>query len=261
MQIVSPDALALVRFGLRDADDPRIVNTVKAIDALLKVQTPFGPAWHRYNDDGYGEHADGHPYDGTGIGRVWPLLVGERAHYELAAGRQDEAERLMRAMEAFANNGMIPEQIWDAPDIPDKELFFGRPSGSAMPLVWAHAEYVKLRRSLREGRIFDTPQATIQRYLIERTPAECEAWRFNQKARSIRQGKKLRLEALAPCSVHWTADDWQSAQDTPSSDTGLGVHLVDLPTQGLPSGSVVAFTFYWPEADAWEGTDYSVRIE
>ena len=72
-------------------DDPRIVDTVKVIDALLKVETPSGPAWHRYNDDGYGEHEDGAPFDGTGIGRAWPLLTGERAHYELAAGRRDEA--------------------------------------------------------------------------------------------------------------------------------------------------------------------------
>jgi glucoamylase len=75
-QIVSPDALALVRFGLRAPDDPRIVNTVKVLDALLKVETPYGPIWHRYNHDGYGEHADGAPFDGTGIGRAWPLLVG-----------------------------------------------------------------------------------------------------------------------------------------------------------------------------------------
>ncbi len=64
--MVSPDALALVRFGLRAADDPRIVNTVKVIDALLKVDTPRGPSWHRYNGDGYGEHDDGSPFDGTG---------------------------------------------------------------------------------------------------------------------------------------------------------------------------------------------------
>ena len=91
-----PGPLRLAR-----ADDPRIVNTVKVIDALLKVETPYGPAWHRYNDDGYGEHADGSPFDGTGIGRVWPLLTGERAHYELAAGRRDQAERLLQTLEAF----------------------------------------------------------------------------------------------------------------------------------------------------------------
>ena len=147
-EIVSPDVLSLVRFGLRAADDPRVISTVRVIDMLLKVDTPRGPCWHRYNDDGYGEHADGAPFDGTGIGRVWPLLTGERAHYELAAGRPDEAEKLLRVMEGFANDsGLIPEQIWDSPDIPEHELYFGRPAGSAMPLVWAHAEYLKLRRS------------------------------------------------------------------------------------------------------------------
>ena len=104
-QIISPDALALVRFGLRAADDPRIVNSVKLIDAFLKTETPHGPGWHRYTDDGYGEHADGTPFDGTGIGRVWPLLTGERAHYELAAGRPAEAARLLRAIETMANDG------------------------------------------------------------------------------------------------------------------------------------------------------------
>lgn len=93
-QIVSPDALALVRFGLRAPDDPRILDTVRVIDALLKVEMPGGPAWHRYNGDGYGEHADGAPFDGTGCGRAWPLLTGERAHFELAAGRPEIARQL-----------------------------------------------------------------------------------------------------------------------------------------------------------------------
>ncbi len=99
--IVSPDALALVRFGLRAADDPKILNTIKVIDQLLKVDTPLGPAWHRYNDDGYGEHQDGSPFDGTGIGRAWPLLTGERAHYEIAAGHMDEAKRLRGVLTVF----------------------------------------------------------------------------------------------------------------------------------------------------------------
>ena len=165
-QIISPDALALVRFGLRSADDPRIVNTVRVIDALLRINTPSGPAWHRYNDDGYGEHEGGSPYDGTGVGRLWPLLTGERAHYELAAARPAAAQRLLITLEAFANEGgMIPEQLWDSADIPERELFFGRPAGSAMPLVWAHAEYLKLCRSLKDGRVFDTPPQTVQRYI------------------------------------------------------------------------------------------------
>ena len=213
--MVSPDALALVRFGLRAADDPRIVNTVKVIDALLKVDTPRGPSWHRYNGDGYGEHDDGSPFDGTGTGRAWPLLTGERGHYELAAGRPARAEELAAAMEAFAGDGqLIPEQVWDAPDIAERELFTGQASGSAQPLVWAHAEYLKLRRSIQEGRVFDQPPQTVARYVAggKRTTPYA-IWRFNQKIRTMTAGRILRVETLARATVVWGVDGWQQVQE------------------------------------------------
>jgi glucoamylase len=260
--LVSPDALALVRFGLRAPDDPRVLATVKVIDALLRVETPAGPAWHRYNGDGYGEQQDGRAFDGTGIGRAWPLLTGERAHYELAAGRPDEAEKLLGTLGAFANDGgMLPEQIWDAPDIPERELFFGRPSGSAMPLVWAHAEYVKLCRSLHDGRVFDMPPQPARRYLVAETGSRLVIWRFNRKCRSMPIGKTLRVEVLAPAVVHWTADEWRTVHDIGTRDTGLEVFLADIPTESLSAGSRVAFTFYWSRADRWEGTDFVVITE
>jgi glucoamylase len=260
--LISPDALALVRFGLRAPNDPRIVNTVKVIDALLKVEMPDGPAWHRYNDDGYGEHEDGSPFDGTGIGRAWPLLTGERAHYELAAGRRDAALELFRALEAFANEGgMLPEQIWDAPDIPGRELFFGRPSGSAMPLVWAHAEYIKLRRSIHDGRVFDMPSQTVQRYQVDKVGSQYTVWRPNQKCRKIPRGKTLRLECTAPALVHWSTDGWQTRHDADTHDTTVGMHIADLPTERLASGTTITFTYYWPQTERWEGTDYCVVVE
>ncbi|HEY5312242.1 MAG TPA: glycoside hydrolase family 15 protein, partial [Pirellulales bacterium] len=213
-EIVSPDSLCLVRNGLRAADDPRIVNTVRVIDSLLKVDTPHGPCWHRYNDDGYGEHADGSPFDGTGIGRVWPLMTGERAHYELAAGHRDEAEELLRVMERLANeSGLLPEQIWDSPDIPEHGLRFGRPSGSAMPLVWAHAEYVKLRRSLHDGKVFDMPAQAARRYLVEKTDSPRVFWRFEQPCSVMAMGKILRLEVLAAAVVRWSHDGGQTQQE------------------------------------------------
>ena len=197
--IVSLDSLAFVRFGLRAPDDPRILNTVKVIDATLKVDTPRGPAWHRYQGDAYGEHPDGEPYNGTGVGRAWPLLTGERAHYELAAGRADVAEQLARAMENLAGeSGLLPEQVWDSADIPDRELFIGHPSGSAMPLAWAHAEYVKLCRSLRDGEIFDRPPQTVERYLRNKTTSHRVTWRFNNKVRAMPAGKALRVEDARP---------------------------------------------------------------
>jgi len=260
-EMVSPDALALVRFGLRRADDPRILNTVRVIDGLLRMETSRGPCFYRYNGDGYGEHDDGSPFDGTGTGRAWPLLTAERAHYELAAGRKDEAVRLLRAVESFSNEGgLLPEQIWDGPDLPERELWKERPSGSAMPLVWAHAETLKLARSIHEGAVFDLPPQPAERYRDASAACTRRVWRFNHKLRTVPAGTVLRIECLEPTVVHWSADAWQSARDDATRDGGCGVHYVDLPTKDLAWGSRVDFTFRWASPERWEGTDYSVAV-
>ena len=259
--LISPDALALVRFGLLAAGSPHMRDTVKVIDALLKVETPSGVTWHRYNDDGYGEHRDGSPFDGTGIGRGWPLLTGERSHYELAAGRHENAKHLLAAMEGFANaSGLISEQVWDSQDIPQRELHIGQPSGSAMPLVWAHAEYLKLRRSLHDGRVFDLPPQTVKRYLMEKTVSPLAVWRFNNKIRWMAAGQILRIETLTSGVVHWSDDDWKTVQDATAQDAGLGVYVADLSTQSLPEGRQVKFALFWRDAHRWEGTDFVVRV-
>jgi len=260
--IISPDALALVRFGLRSPEDPRIINTLRAIDALLAVELPQGPCWYRYNGDGYGEHRDGSAFDGTGIGRPWPLLAGERGHYAVAAGHRDEAEALLTVMEnsTSGQSRLLPEQVWDAADIPALELFRGKPSGSACPLVWAHSEYIKLRRSIRDGKIFDQPPQTVQRYLKEKRIRQIFGWRFNNKTRSIPRNKTLRIVLLMPARVHWSIDDWKTAHDTDTRDTGLGIHVLDLPTASLPAGGEAVFTFFWPNESRWEGTDFRVKV-
>ncbi|MGC1964327.1 MAG: glucan 1,4-alpha-glucosidase [Candidatus Sulfotelmatobacter sp.] len=260
--IISPDALALVRFGLRAPDDPRILNTVKAVDALLRVQLPQGACWYRYNGDGYGEHKDGSPFNGTGIGRPWPLLAGERGHYEIAAGRTGEVDALLTMMEncTVGHSRLLSEQVWDADDIASLELFRGKPTGSACPLVWAHSEYIKLRRSLRDGKIFDQPPQTVQRYQVEKPKRQVSGWRINNKPRSIPQHEMLRIKLLDPALVHWSIDAWKSAHDTNTRDTGLGLHILDLPTASLPAGSKIVFTFLWMQENRWEGTDYTVTV-
>jgi glucoamylase len=259
--IVSPDALALVRFGLRAADDPRVVNTVRVIDALLRLDTASGPLWRRYNGDSYGEHTDGRAFDGTGVGRRWPLLTGERAHYELAAGKPAEAEALRDALTHFANEGgLLPEQTWDAPDLPHLELYLGKPSGSAMPLVWAHAEYVKLCRSLADGRVFDTPPQPVTRYQVLKLGSPHAVWRFNQKCEVVTAGKCVRVEVLEPAVVHFSTDGWQTIADAMTRDTGLGIHVVDLPTDRLAAGAQLDFTFHWVTAGRWEGRDFAIAF-
>ncbi|PAQ02339.1 glucan 1,4-alpha-glucosidase [Mesorhizobium mediterraneum] len=260
--IVSPDALALVRFGLRAADDPRVVDTVKVIDARLRCDLPQGPVWYRYSGDGYGEHADGAPFDGTGQGRAWPLLTGERAHYELAAGRKDRAASLLKTFEASAGSGgLLPEQVWDGPDMPERELWRGRPSGSAMPLVWAHSEHIKLLRSLSDGAVFDMPPQGVKRYMEDRTVSPRRTWRFNHKVRILPAGKMLRVELLARAVVHWSSDNWATAHDAETTENAFGIHLTDLPVADVSPGNTIVFTFFWSDAGRWENVDFSIGID
>ncbi|MFV0443368.1 MAG: glucan 1,4-alpha-glucosidase [Planctomycetaceae bacterium] len=259
--IVSPDALALVRFGLRAPDDPRIQNTVKVIDNLLQCLTPRGRGWYRYNNDGYGEHQDGSPFDGSGQGRLWPLLTGERAHLELAAGRIKAAQQLANEFAQFAGvDGMLPEQAWDDENIPERELFRGRPTGSAMPLVWAHAEYVKLLRSLRDGRVFDMPPQPVERYQVQDVRPQHSAWRFNHKPRTLHRGRLLRIELLEPATIRWTADAWKTVHDIATADSRIGNHYADVPTRDLPQGTRIDFTFFWNQEARWEGRDFHVVV-
>ncbi len=259
-ELVSADALALVRFGLREASDPKILDTIKVIDATLKVDTPGGPCWHRYLNDGYGEDSNGNPYSGTGIGRAWPLLTGERGHYEIAAGNMEGARNLLKAMESFTNQGLLPEQVWDTDDIPAKNLFSGKPSGSAMPLTWAHAEYLKLCASIQNEEVFDMPPQTQERYLTRKTVSPFQTWRFDNQRKTVAAGKKLRIEVMAPAVISWTDDDWGSKNDLRTKDTGIGLFIADLPVENNGSGHI-RFTFLWTAANRWEEKNFDVEIE
>jgi hypothetical protein len=48
--------------------------------------------------------------------------------------------------------------------LPVQNLFPGRPVGPAMPLVWAHAEFIELTRSLHLGRPVGRPEPVWLRY-------------------------------------------------------------------------------------------------
>ena len=238
VDVVSPDALALVRFGLRSADDSRMVETVKVIDATLKHETVTGPAWRRSTNDGYGENADGQPFKKTGVGRSWPLLCGERGHYETAAGHHETALALLKTMGRQTSEcGLLPEQVWDADDIPERELFNGKPTGSGMPLVWAHAEYIKLLRSLHANSIWDAVPQTIERYVQSKHPASFQIWRPKQRRGFVTAGKNLRIDLDAPARVSWRIRGKE--QDAVTDDAGLGMHTVLLPLASLPPGAAV----------------------
>jgi glucoamylase len=255
---VANDFLQLVRYGLRSAADPHIVASVRVMDALLKTDTPSGPVWHRYNGDGYGEHQDGSPFDGTGIGRGWPLLVGERGHYALAAG--ESALPYIEAMAAMTGKGgLLPEQIWEADPIPEKGLEPGHPSGSAMPLVWAHGEYIKLCHSFIKGEPVDRPAATWKRYQGKKPDIDYRLWRLRQRPRQLPAGQELRVLLRAPFTVHWGINGWQDVQDLHSEDWELG-HVAILPLKPLSEGESVQFTIRWQESGDWIGENFHLDI-
>ncbi len=163
-------------------------------------------------------------------------------------------------MEACASTtGLLPEQVWDSDDIPERELFRGRASGSAMPLVWAHAEHVKLIRSLKDGRVFDMPPQTVHRYQVQKITAPFVVWRFDRQRQTV-AGKNLRIEVFEPATVHWSSDQWQTTHDLDTQDTGLGVHCADLPSADIAPGSAILFTFFWRQAQRWEGRDFTLHV-
>ncbi|MBS1820699.1 MAG: glucan 1,4-alpha-glucosidase, partial [Acidobacteria bacterium] len=215
-EVIDAGFLELVRYGVRRPDDPLIVDSLKVVDRVLRRETPFGPCWRRYNHDGYGQKKDGGPYDGWGQGRAWPLLGGERAHYELAAGGR--CDKLTLALEAFASKGgMLPEQIWDHADLPEAGMYFGKSAGSAQPLVWAHSEYLKLLRSLTDGKVFDRVSVVENRYAVpaskRRFSNHLEIYTAGRPVKTIKAGYTLRIVDTGHFKAVYTLDGWATVNE------------------------------------------------
>lgn len=252
------DFLQLVRFGLRRFDDPLILGSVRLADALLKVDTPYGPVWRRYHDDGYGEHDDGCPFDGIGRGRAWPLLTGERGHYEIACG--NDPLPFVEAMVRMASpGGMLPEQIWDAAPVPQRGLSIGRPTGSAMPLAWTHAEYLKLVVSRALGHAFDRPEAVWRRYGGKRCKAARAIWCEHAPISEFAAGASLVLALRAPAVVRWGFNGWQNIVERSTTANSLGLHVLDIDTARMRAGEMMDFTFRYMPDDNWIGADYHIQ--
>ena len=258
-EIIDTGFLELVRYGIRRADDAIVVSSLKVVDALLRVETPSGVLWRRYNHDGYGQQVDGSSYVSFGQGRGWPLLAGERGHYELAAGRS--GAECIRWMEGFATpTHLLPEQSWDAAETADGRQKPGRPTGSAVPLLWAHAEYIKLLRSERDGVLFDRNERVAARYQKEeRSLPKLFLWSFGCPISSVPAAVTLRVLAESDFELTYSTDCWSTVQRLRSKRTKLRLAFADVE---LPahSASAIIFTFRWLEDDRWEGRDFSIKV-
>ncbi len=191
---------------------------------------------------------------------MWPLLTGERGHYELAAGNRTET--YIRTMEGLASNtGLLPEQSWDEADRPEIYEWLGKPTGSAMPLMWAHAEYIKLLRSSADGKVYDAIPEVAARYLGNRSGRKTlEVWKPARQVRFMRVGGTLRVHGDAPFTLRWSSDRWKTVNDTKSMRNALELDYVDLEGQSTEAGTCLCFTFLWMESSLWEGQNYEVTV-
>ncbi len=179
--VIDAGFLELVRLGLKPFNDTAVTESLPVVDANIETTTPSGPGWHRYNGDGYGDGAsDGHPWapSGVGTGHVWPLLTEERGEYNVSAGQDTQATSLLNTMRLFGSGvGLIPEQDWELPNLAPSpygtdptiaSIGFqnGHPAGSAAPLTWSAAVYVRLFRDISAKRPLEQPADTYNRYVV-----------------------------------------------------------------------------------------------
>ena len=128
-----------------------------------------------------------------------------------------------------------------------------------MPLVWAHAEYIKLLRSTADGQPFDLIPIVAERYQTRTGRKDLEVWKPTRQVRHVAQGHVLRLQAPQSFQLHWSMDEWHTVYDSESEETSLGIYFVDLPTT-VASQMPIRFTFFWIAEQQWEGHDYAVDI-
>ena len=198
--IIDAGFLELTRMGELSARDPDVQASLRVVDAVLKSQTPSGPGWHRYGvkadgaTDGYGDcyvpdpttcSPTGEPWftNSVGSGHLWPVLTGERAEQDLQSGQKAAASRLAVDFQRMTwGLGYVPEQVWEDPNTPASpfgadpttaSIGFrdGQAAGSATPLIWGQAQYLRLVLDLKAGTLLDQPRITRARYLDPTPPA------------------------------------------------------------------------------------------
>jgi glucoamylase len=256
------DAAALVglefgylpRLGLRDPADKRVTDTLAIAEAMLGADTPSGRAYHRYDMDGYGEWLDGSgwPVRKFGIGRPWPLLAGERGHLDVLSG--GDASTQLRAMLAMrGRGGLLPEQVWDAGPLPWQNLRPGQPTGSAMPLAWAHSELIKLAVAVATKKPVELLTLVGDRYHAAVPASPTWFWRDAAPVLALPAGRTLVVAGPGPFTLHYGFDDWDPATITERDAQGLGLGLsgVTLTPADLAGHSSLQFVRRYPDG-SWE---------
>jgi glucoamylase len=170
------------------------------------------------------------------------------------------AAELIRTLEGFAGQGlMLPEQVWDQPDIPARGLQLGRPNGSATPLGWAHAEYLELLVTIALAGFPDIVMPARRRYTEGPAQEAAFVWSHKHQIARIVAGRRLRVQLPRPGAVHYTFDEWQTHEEVEATDTTLGVWVAEIPCSRLPSGSEFSWTAHY--MTGWEGKNFTLTVD
>ena len=249
------------------------------VDSVIESQTSSGPGWHRYGikasgaTDGYGDcyvpdptdcSPSGAPWFPTakGSGHLWPILDGERAEQDLQTGSSGPAGSLLRAMQDMTSGlGMVPEQAWEDPavaaspygsDPATASIGFtnGKPAGSASPLIWAQAQYLRLVTDLGSGSLGDQPAIVADRYVRHAPPASLAV-----TATASAAGGQITVSGTARAGSTVVIS---AGQPTASSDTTAVVSAVAGPDGHFratvplrPGTNVITATASRADATGW----------
>jgi glucoamylase len=157
--------------------------------------------------------------------------------------------------------GMLPEQVWDAAPVPSRGLSLGRATGSAMPLAWTHAEYIKLVVSRTLGHAFGRPEPVWRRYGGERCKSERAIWSEAAPIGELTQGASLLVALRTPAVVRWGFNGWQTIMERPTAANSLGLHVVHIDTARMLAGETLDFTFRRTSGEHWVGLDYRLQVK
>lgn len=261
--VVDGGFLELVRLGVKDPNDSAVLDTLTEYDSVLKQTIAGkGPAWFRYDFDGYGEKNDGSNFDGsnnaTTKGRLWPIFTAERGQYEIlkAGNVGSTGSSYLTALRAFSTpEGFVPEQVWNnTASINGWQTTTpagytpGTPTKSMAPLSWAMGEYINLTAAIAQNRIVDIPSVVCGRYDNCLVPLVAGQSRVKFKATaSTVVGQYVYVTGNTAALGNW--------------DTGLAVPVdpraypVWANALNLPAGTTVQYKYVRKNADGsftWE---------
>lgn len=85
-------------------------------------------------------------------------------------------------------------------------------------------------------------------------------WTFDHQLLEASAAAGLKISVAAPALLHWTCDEWKTVRQDPAQDLGSGTFGWEFGPGSLAPGGTLRFTFYWPEADRWEGRDFAITL-